>query len=137
MADPPEPLDARIKSLRSEISDLSHEIDSHKAKTAGAIGAGVFLFLLAALAGYDIVSGKSGVWSHVGITAEILKWIAIGLGSAAILLCAVAFIRVKRRNLDRDYRLELMEEEYAELLDEQSDLGRSRDTEPARNKDRP
>ncbi len=109
--------DDALKTLRSNISDLSHQIDSYKTKTAAAIGGGVFLLLLALLATCDLVAGHSGVWLNVGITRENLIWIAIVLGSGAIILLAIGLVLIERRDVELDHRLEQMEEEYAELLE--------------------
>jgi hypothetical protein len=43
-------LENRIRDLRSQISDLAIDVDSHKANIARCAGGGVFLFALAALA---------------------------------------------------------------------------------------
>lgn len=107
--------DAQLKVLRSSISDLAYEIDSYKARTAAALGAGVFLFLLAAGAIYDVIAGKSGIWLTLGVDHETLTWIAIALGASAIILLLTGFVLSKRRNVELDYRLEQMEQEYSEL----------------------
>ena len=44
---------------------------------AGALAAGVFTFLLAAGAIYDIAVGKSGVWSAIGIDSGALRWLGL------------------------------------------------------------
>ena len=109
--------EADLKKLRSSISDLAHQIDTYKTKTAAAIGGGLFLLLLAAGATYDVIARKSGVWLEHGVTRETLVWIAIALGGGAIILLAAGFVRAKRRDVELDQRLERMEKEYAELLE--------------------
>lgn len=112
-----ESIDIRLRKLRAGISDLGHQIDSYKAKTAGAFGAGVFLFLLAAGAVYDLIAGRSAVWLARGATRETIPWIASGLGAASIVLLVLALARIKRRDTALDGKLEQMEKEYAELLE--------------------
>lgn len=115
-------IDGQLKNLRSSISDLGHQIDSYKTKSAAAAGAGVFLLLLAVLATYDLLTGKSRVWQVQGLSDETLVWIAITLGTAAIILLAYAFLRTRRRDRSLDAKLDLMEQEYAELIEQRSRL---------------
>ncbi|PYT08690.1 MAG: hypothetical protein DMF60_04215 [Acidobacteria bacterium] len=112
-----EPHDAQLEKLRSSISDLGHQVDSYKTKTAAALGGGVFLLLLSAGAGYDLVAHKSASWLMLGVTRETLAWIAYGLGSCAIILVLLALVRIKRRDTSLDARLDQMELEYAEMLE--------------------
>ena len=117
MPDPAQSVEVELRNLRSAISDLSHQIDAYKTKTAAAIGGGVFSFLLAALAIHDIVVRKSGVWLARGITRETLIWTAIALVVSAVVLLCVGIARAKRRDVELEGRLERMEHRYAELLD--------------------
>jgi type IV secretory pathway VirB6-like protein len=112
-----EAIDAQLTNLRSSISDLAHEIDLYKTKTGGALGVGVFMLLLAAGAGYDLLAGKAAAWSMVGLTHETLISIAMVLAAGAILLLAIGFRLSKRRDASLDIKLDQMEQEYAELLD--------------------
>jgi hypothetical protein len=116
-SDKVESLDAQLSRLRSGISDLGYEIDSYKTKTAAALGLGVFLAFLAALAAYDLAVGKGGVWLTVGITRESLTWLARGLGVTALILLIYGFHRVRRTDTSIRDRLDSMEREYAELLE--------------------
>jgi hypothetical protein len=116
-SDKVEPLDAQLSDLRSAISDLGYQIDSYKTKTAAALGAGVFLLFLAALAAYDLIAGKRGVWLMVGITGDELTWLASGLGVAATFFLMVGFRRLRQTDSGIRARLDSMEREYAELVE--------------------
>ena len=117
-----ESIDAQLQHLRSNISDLGYQLDSYRTKTAGALGAGVFLMFLAALAGYDLAVGKGAAWSVLGITRESMVWIASGLALAAAILLLVGIRRLRMSDTEGPARLESMEREYAELL-ERRDAG--------------
>jgi hypothetical protein len=119
MADPDfvQHRDAQLEKLRSGISDLGHQVDSYKTKTAAALGGGVFLLLLAAGAAYDLAANKSASWLMLSVTRETLAWIAYGLGGFAIVLVVLALIRIRRRDVTLDVRLDQMEQEYAEMLE--------------------
>ena len=112
-----ESLDAKIKNLRSDISDLGYQVDSFKIKTASALGAGVFLSFLAALTAYDLAAGKGEVWIILGISREALVWVAVGLGVAAVILLMAGLRRVKLADPGIRARLDSMEREYADLLE--------------------
>ena len=126
MADPNnvESFDAQLKKLRSSISDLGHQLDSYKTKTAAALGGGVFLLLLAAGAAYDLIGRKSGAWLTLGVTRETLVWTASALGGGAIVLLLGAFVRIRRRDSNLDARLDQMERDYAELLERRDAIPR-------------
>jgi hypothetical protein len=110
-------IDKQVVAARSRISDLGFEIDSYKASAGLAMGGGVFLILLAALAGYDLLTGKSGIWLAVGVTRDTLIWIAYGFGVAGAALIALALARHYRRDHKRETELADLEQEYARLLD--------------------
>jgi hypothetical protein len=112
-----EPQGAQLDKLRSSINDLGHQVDSYKAKTAAALGGGVFLMLLAAGGAYDLVARKSASWLVLGVTRETLIWIAYALGGCAIILLLVAVVRMRRRDTTLDVRLDEMEQEYAAMLE--------------------
>lgn len=112
-----ESIDAQLTSMRSSISDLAHEIDVNKTKTAAALGGGVFTLLLAAGAGYDLMVAKSAAWSMVGVTHSTLIVISIALAFTGVLLLTIGLLRIKRRDAGMDIRLEQMEQAYAELLE--------------------
>lgn len=119
-------LDTQLSRLRSGISDLGYEIDSYKTKTAAALGVGVFLTFLTALAAYDLAVGKGGVWLIVGITRESLTWLARGLGVTALILLVYGFRRVRRTDTSIRNRLDSMEREYADLLERRDGEASSR-----------
>lgn len=115
-ADESRSIDHRIRELRSQISDLGSEMDAHKTKVAGAMGGGVFLGMLGLLAGYDLLTGKAGVWQSVGLTSEYLQWLAIGLGVAA-LFCLVKGVSLqRRRDTVREARVKELQREMERLL---------------------
>lgn len=117
-----ESVDAQLRNLRSSISDLGYEVDSFKAKTAAALGLGVFLLLLSAGAAYDLISSKQLVWQLLGISREALTWITAIAGSVAIGLLLYGLLLTKGADSDARTRLEQMEEEYAELVERQNSL---------------
>jgi len=106
-----------IIEVRAAISDLGFELDAEKAGLGVAMGAGVFLILLAALAGYDLMTGKAGVWIAVGITRDTLNLIAYGCGGVGLALIAYALSRRLRRDRKREAELNKLEQEYSRLLD--------------------
>lgn len=115
-----QPRDAQLEKLRSSISDLGHQVDSYKTKTAAALGGGVFLLLLAAGSAYDLAANKSASWLMLGVTRETLAWVAYGVGGFAIVLVVLALIRIRRRDVTLDVRLDQMEQEYAEMLEHEN-----------------
>jgi hypothetical protein len=117
---PPDKADQRMMELRGRISDLGFEMDAEKTGAAGMMGLGVFLFLLAALAAYDLLTGKAGVWASIGITRDTLSWIAYGLGAAAVLLVVLALRQRGRRDRVREAELVELQEEYARLLEQKN-----------------
>jgi len=110
-------VESRLVQLRSNISDLGHAIDLYKAKTGAALGAGVFLLLLAAGAAYDLITDTGKAWLALGIARDTLVLIAVGFALAALILLGFALVRVKRRDADLDKQLDEMEQEYADLLE--------------------
>jgi hypothetical protein len=110
-------IEKRILEVRSRISDLGFEIDAEKAGLGLAMGAGVFLILLGALAGYDLLTGKAGIWVAVGVTQDTLQWVAFGCGGVGAALIAQAAARRARRDRKRETELADLEEEYTQLLD--------------------
>jgi hypothetical protein len=110
-------VEARLVQLRSNISDLGHAIDLYKAKTGAALGAGVFLLLLAAGAAYDLIADKGKAWLALGIARDTLALIAVGLAVAALIFLGIALVRMKRRDTGLDTQLDEMEREYADLLE--------------------
>jgi hypothetical protein len=110
-------IEKQLMGLRSQISDLAYEVDLYKAGIAASMGGGLFLLLLAAGAGYDLMTGKGGIWLAVGVTHDLLLFIAWGLGAAGVVLLTQGIIRQRRRDRDRDARLAELEQQYARLLD--------------------
>lgn len=117
-------IDKRIIEVRSRISDLGFEIDSEKTSAALAMGAGVFLILLAALACYDLLSGKAGIWLAVGITRDRLEWIAYGCGAAAAVLMIQAIARRIKRDRSRETELAELEQEHTRLLERKDSISK-------------
>src|SRR5262249_9002154 len=110
-------VDAELQKLRSNISDLGYEIDSYKTKTAAALGGGVFLMLLAAGAGYDLLTSNGGVWLSVGLDHQQLVWLSATIAVVAVILLVAGFVRLRRRDYDAQSRLDQMERQYSELLE--------------------
>ena len=122
--EPPDGVDKRLLELRGRISDLGFEMDAEKAGAAGMMGLGVFLLLLAALAAYDLLTGKAGVWAAIDITRDTLSWMAYGFGAAAVLLIGLALKRRLRRDRAREAELAKLEEEYAALRESRESSAR-------------
>jgi hypothetical protein len=111
----PDDLEKRMTELRGQISDLGYEADAGKAAAALLMGGGVFVLLLGLLAAYDLFKGRAGIYAPLGITRDLLQWIAwggIGLGALAILRTVT---RHHRRDRAREAELAALEEEYARL----------------------
>jgi|SRR5215471_2397043 len=117
-----ESVDDQLRDLRSSISDLGYQIDSFKAKTAAALGLGVFLLLLSTLAAYDSFNGRQAIWQTVGIGREALWWISVVGSCAALGLLVYGLFRVKRSDTNASARLEQMEQRYAELIEQKTHL---------------
>jgi hypothetical protein len=103
--------------LRSRINDLGWELDRERASVAASMGGGVFLALLSALAAYDLYSGNAGLWSAVGVTSDLLKWVAVLLGAAGLALIARGIAARRHGKSGRQSLLEDLERQYAELLE--------------------
>lgn len=114
----PATVQTRQSALKVQIQDLAAEIDSYKSRTAAALGASAFLLLIGGGALYDILGGKSSLWSAVGISREQLRWLAGLAIVAGALLLLMGIVRVRRRDRAREERLAALEEEYADLGDE-------------------
>ncbi|HEV8485509.1 MAG TPA: hypothetical protein VGV87_18340 [Blastocatellia bacterium] len=110
-------VDARLNELRTRISEAGQAIDEYKAATGMAMGGGVFLGLLAAGAGYDLVFGKAGAWQGIGITHSMLTWLAYGFGGASVTLLLTGWIRQRSSARAREATLADLELEFARLLD--------------------
>jgi hypothetical protein len=110
-------LEKELTELRSQISDLGFELDTHKAGTAASMGGGVFLVLLAVIVGCDMFAGKGGIWSPLGITQDALLFITWGLGIAGVALLAQGYLRQSRRDRKPEARLAELQKQYTLLLD--------------------
>ncbi|HEY6333224.1 MAG TPA: hypothetical protein VI756_28125 [Blastocatellia bacterium] len=113
-----------VAALKSEISTLGGQVDSYKARTAGAFGAAVFLLLLAAGGFYDLVTHNNAVRSALGISIETFQGIVAVLGSAGLLLALIGIVRQVRCNSALEHRLEQLEQELADHLDHLDHLDR-------------
>ncbi|HEX8090458.1 MAG TPA: hypothetical protein VF762_16485 [Blastocatellia bacterium] len=119
-------IDRQLIEVRSQISDLGYELDLHKAGIAASMGGGLFLLLLAAGAGYDLMTGKAGVWSPVGVTQDLLLFIAWGLGGAGAVLLARGVVRQRGRDRNREALLAELEQQYSRLLDRKEAISQER-----------
>lgn len=114
MSSEPEP--DRIVTLQESIRDLGEKVDSEKAKSAAALGGGVFALLLAAGGAYDLATGNAGVWAAVGLSVNQVYWLTIGLAVLSVLLLATAFVLHRNYDSSRETRLAQMEVELSELI---------------------
>lgn len=119
-------IDKQLIELRSQISDLGYEVDLYKTGIAASMGGGIFLLLLAAGAGYDLITGRESIWSPIGVTHDLLMFIAWALGVAGVVLLIQGFARQRRRDRDRENRLAELERRYSRLLDDQDAISEDR-----------
>jgi hypothetical protein len=110
-------LDARLKELRTRISDAGQAVDEYKAGTGMAMGGGVFLGLLALGAGYDLIFGKAGIWLSIGLSRSMLTWLAYGFGGASVILLLTGWLRQRSSARAREATLVDLELEFARLLE--------------------
>jgi hypothetical protein len=110
-------LDARLKELRTRISDAGQAVDEYKAGTGMAMGGGVFLGLLALGAGYDLIFGKAGIWLSIGLSRSMLTWLAYGFGGASVILLLTGWLRHRSSARAREATLVDLELEFARLLE--------------------
>jgi hypothetical protein len=115
-------IENRVNELRAKISDLAVEVDAHRANIARCVGGGVFLFSLAALAAYDLLTGKSGLWLSIGVTQANLLWVAIALGGVSLAAFAYALMLDKKRDYRRENRMAELEQELEQLLKRRASL---------------
>lgn len=106
-----------VAALKSEISTLGCEVDSYKARTAGAFGAAVFLLLLAVGGFYDLITHNNSIRSAVGLSLEIFQGAVVALGALGLFFAAIGIIRHLRRDLELELRLERLEQELADSSD--------------------
>jgi membrane protein implicated in regulation of membrane protease activity len=111
-----------MKELRSLISEEGQAVDAYKATTAAALGAAVFLGLLALGGGYEIVADNARLWLGFGITHSTIYWITGILAFASLALFAIAAVRERQRDRNREARLDKLENELADLLDRKEAL---------------
>lgn len=103
--------------MREQISDTGQQIDSYRAKTAAALGGGVFLLLLAIGACYEIIADNPLLWLPIRITRLAFYFIAGALIAASLGLLALAWMRERRRDLACEAKLDELEEEFAMLTE--------------------
>ncbi len=111
-----------MKELRSLISEEGQALDAYKATTAAAMGAGVFLGLLALGGGYEIMADNARLWLGLGITHSMIYWVTGILAFASVTLLAIAALRERRRDRNREARLDKLENELADLQDRKDSL---------------
>lgn len=116
------PTDNQMRQVRSDISDLGHELDAGRMGVAAAMGVGVFASLLAAGAAYELKAGNAGLWIEYGIDRETLTWLAWGLGALGIALIAWAIVRRRRGYPEIEEKLSALEQRYADMLDRKNSL---------------
>jgi hypothetical protein len=121
LPDQPDELEKRLVEVRGRISDMGYEIDAGKAMAGYMMGGGVFLLLLGVLAAYDLLNGKAGIYQPLGITREMLKWIAWGCGGIGATAILQTLVR-RPRHRSREIELAGFEEEYARLKERQEAL---------------
>jgi hypothetical protein len=109
-----------VAALRKDIRDLGNHVDSYKAGTAGAMGSGVFLLLLAIGGAYDLINHNTSISGAIGISQDAFRWLVIALGVTGTALALLGLVRQQRRDHDREAQLANMEEELARL---ESDAG--------------
>jgi len=109
--------DQRTAALKSDITTLGGRVDSYKAKTAGALGGGVFLLLLAAGGMYDLLNHNDSLRSAIGASAGVFQAVVIALSVIGLLLMLTAVFREIRRDPSHQLRLEQLERELADHLD--------------------
>jgi hypothetical protein len=102
-----------MAALKSDIRTLGGEVDSYKAKTAGALGSAVFLLLLAAGGTYDLITHNNSIRSAIGVSYDVFEGIVIAVGVIGLALLLTGVVREIRRDRARELRLEQMEEELA------------------------
>jgi len=107
-----------IKTLRSDIRDLGDEVDAYQAKTALAMGAGVFLLLLGLGGLYDLINHNTSVRGALGISQVTFTFVVIVLSGTGAVLMLLGLFRRWRRDLERESRLVRMQEELARLESE-------------------
>jgi hypothetical protein len=114
----PDPESQSITTLRNEIRDLGELVDSYNAKTAGAMGAGVFLLLLALGGAYDLINHNTSISRAIGISQAGFWWLVTALGIGGSTLVLLGSVRRWRGDRDRESRLAEMEQELAQLESE-------------------
>ena len=110
-------IDRQLNETRSRISDLGHEIDARKATVARSMGAAVFLLMLSAGAGYDLITHNAALSVVLGVTRETLSRIALCCVLAGLALLAHAVVRSRFSDRSRDAELARLEQDYADQLD--------------------
>jgi hypothetical protein len=105
----------QITTLRNDIRDLGDQVDSYQAKTAGALGAGVFLLLLALGGAYDLINHNTSLSGAIGISQASFRTLVIGLGGGGGVLFLFGLIRRWRRDREQETRLAELEQELARL----------------------
>jgi hypothetical protein len=103
------------------MKDVSRVVDAYRTKRAGAMGAGVFLLLLAAGGLHDIVTGKTQVWGAVGISTDAVESLTVVFAVVGTALFAGAIWNKNRASREAETELERLEQELASLIPPRSD----------------
>jgi len=110
-------LEERRRDLRNQISDLSSEVNTQKAKAGAALGGAAFLVLLSLGASYDLARDNLAPWLMLGLDRQLLKLIALATGVAAMLLLLAGLWKLLPESRRREARLADLEREYDDLID--------------------
>jgi hypothetical protein len=102
--------------MRSRVQELADEVNSRKARAAGALGGAVFLILIGAGAAYDSLRHRFDLWGVLGIDGEWLVLVAGILLLTGVALLALGLFKLRPEAVRREAALAQLEREYDELL---------------------
>lgn len=115
-------IEKRLNELRPLITEMGDRADSLRAKTAGALGGGVFTLLLALGGVYDLATGNASVQIGLGVSKSMFTFITIALTVLSLALLAIAMLRLRPGNRGLESKLDELEEEFAQLLERKKSL---------------
>lgn len=116
------PANSMLASLKLEISELGSQVDSYRAKTAGALGGAVFLLLLAAGGAYDVINHNNTIGFAIGISPTGFQAVVIALGVVGLVLALVGIFRQTRRDTSLELRLAQLERDLVDHQDRYSGM---------------